>query len=416
MIHYNTLVVIAGVGLLGAGAGLVGTFAVLRGRALLGDALAHAALPGLCLAFLVVGSRNLPAMLLGALLSGVVGVAIITALRTWTIIREDAAVGIVLSVFFGAGIVLSRLIQNRNVEASKAGLDSYILGKTAGMTLDDVLFIAAIALAELVLIVLLFKEYQLVMFDPGFARSAGWPAPLLDLSLMVLVAVTVVLGLPAVGALLTSALLILPAAAARFWTERLSVLLALSAGLGAGIGVVGVVLSAQSRWTPAGPIIVLVGAAVFLVAMVTAPRRGLITQWLARRRWRRNLLDRRLLADLYDWSESALPNRPWYSARDRDALIRGEDRAIQQRWRLFVVSGWIEEREGQWRLAELGWREATIAARKQRLLDQVLDSPHPELLSARDFEDLEDAQGERSSRLQQELLAQGRWPEGLGPC
>ncbi len=195
MINYNTLIVLLGTGLLGANAGLVGCFAVLRRRALTGDALAHAALPGLCLAFLLVGQRSLPALLLGAFATGVLGVATVAALRRWTRIKEDAAIGIVLSVFFGAGITLSRLIQNRSTEGSKAGLDSYILGKTAGIIAQDVYLIAGVSLASLAVVLLLYKEFQLLVFDTGFASVQGWPVFGLDLLLMGLIALAVVFGL-----------------------------------------------------------------------------------------------------------------------------------------------------------------------------------------------------------------------------
>ena len=206
-ISYNTAVVLLGTSLLGANAGLVGCFAVLRRRALTGDALAHAALPGLCLAFLAVGQRSRPALLLGAFVTGVLGVVVIAALRRWTRIKEDAAIGIVLSVFFGAGIVLSRLIQNRSSVGSKAGLDSYILGKTAGIIAQDVYLIAGVSLASLVLVLVLYKEFKLVVFDSGFASVQGWPVLGLDLLLMGLIALAVVFGLPAVGVVLMAALL-----------------------------------------------------------------------------------------------------------------------------------------------------------------------------------------------------------------
>ncbi|MCL6503746.1 MAG: metal ABC transporter permease, partial [Pirellulales bacterium] len=205
---YNTLVVLAGTSLLGAGAGLVGTFAVLRGRALLGDALAHAALPGVCLGFLVWGDRSLPVMLLGALATGMAGVALVGALSGLPRVKSDAAIGMVLSVFFGAGLVLSRLIQSRHAGGSKAGLDSYILGKTAGMLLGDVYLILGVSLIALVVTVLLYKEFKLVTFDPEFALVQGWPAGKLELLLMGMLAVMVVLGLPAAGAVLVVALLI----------------------------------------------------------------------------------------------------------------------------------------------------------------------------------------------------------------
>src|SRR5207249_1041460 len=236
VIDYNTLVVLAGVSVLGACAGLVGTFAVLRRRALTGDAVSHAALPGVCIAFLVAGERRLPILLFGAFLSGLLGAMTISALRRWTRVKEDAAVGIVLSVFVGAGFALSRIIQSRVTGGSKAGLNSYILGKTAGMILQDVYLISATAMLCLVLVVLLYKEFKLVSFDAGFARVQGWPAQPLDLLLMALLAATVVIGLPAVGAVLMAALLILPAATARLWTDRLGTMLLLAAGFGAATG------------------------------------------------------------------------------------------------------------------------------------------------------------------------------------
>lgn len=289
MIAYNTLIVLVGVGLLGASSGLVGCFAVLRGRALLGDALAHAALPGLCLAFLVLGERNLSAMLAGALLSGLLGIAVVSALRRWTRVKEDAAIGLVLSVFFGAGVVLSRLIQNRSTEGSKAGLDSYILGKTAGMTFDDVVLIGGLAVVALLLVGVLYKEFQLISFDAAFAQAQGWPVLRLDLLLTGAVAVAVVVGLPAVGAVMMAALLILPAAAARFWADRLAAVLVLSALFGLATGVVGTAVSASASKMPAGPVIALAGTGFFLLSALLAPRRGLIAWLVAERRFRADL-------------------------------------------------------------------------------------------------------------------------------
>ena len=227
LLAYNTIVVLLGVSILGAGAGMVGSFAVLRKRALTGDAVAHAALPGVCVAFLILGQRNLTFMLLGALASGVLGIVIIAALCRWTRVREDAAIGIVLSVFPGLGFALSRMIQNMTTSGSKAGLESFILGKTAGMTRPDVYLILASALFCLAVVLILYKEFKVVAFDSGFARSLGWPIYWLDLLLMSLIAVAVVIGLPAVGIIMMAALLILPGAAARFWTDSLGWLLSI---------------------------------------------------------------------------------------------------------------------------------------------------------------------------------------------
>jgi manganese/zinc/iron transport system permease protein len=315
-ISYNTAIVLCGAGLLGASAGMIGNFAVLRRRALTGDALAHAALPGLCVAFLlldyllqfpslrsllaaigIVDSRNLPALLVGALCSGVLGVAVISGLRRWTRIKEDAAIGIVLGGFFGAGIALLRLIQNSST-GNKAGLQSFILGKTAGMIRDDVFLIGGMGIVCLLLVLLLYKEFKLTVFDPGFATAQGWPIWRLDLLVMSLVAVAVVIGLPAVGAILMASMLILPAAAARFWTDRFGGLLVLSAVFGAASGVVGTALSAQFQKLPAGPIIILTGTALFLISVFFAPRRGLIARALEQLKFRRDLRSGKIASEI----------------------------------------------------------------------------------------------------------------------
>ncbi|MGH9360916.1 MAG: metal ABC transporter permease, partial [Thermoanaerobaculia bacterium] len=224
-LDYNTTVVVVGTGLLGLASGVIGTFAVLRRRALVGDALAHAALPGICIAFLLTGERAFLPLLAGAFLSGLLGVWVVSLLARHTRTKEDAAIGIVLSVFFGTGISLSRFIQSQGSAGSKAGLDHFIFGKTAGMLAQDVYTIAFLVLAVVAAVALLFKEFKLVSFDPEFGSVQGWPTLRLDLALMGLLALTTVVGLPAVGVVLMAALLIIPAAAARFWTEGLAAML-----------------------------------------------------------------------------------------------------------------------------------------------------------------------------------------------
>lgn len=354
---YNTAIVLIGTAILGANAGLVGCFAVLRRRALTGDALAHAALPGLCLAFLAVGQRSLPALLFGALVTGVVGVATISLLRRSTRIKEDAAIGIVLSVFFGAGIVLSRLIQNRTVEGSKAGLDSYILGKTAGMIAADVIGLALAASVILMMILLFFKEFQLLSFDAEFGKVEGFPVGWLDLLLMGLVALTVVIGLPAVGVVLMAALLILPAASARFWTDRLPTMLGLAAGFGTVIGLIGTLISAMFSRLPAGPVLVLVGTTLFLISLLFAPRRGIIARALERRRFRRAWQRRLLLLALGETPESKAAAIPADLGWSRHQVERGlrdlERQGVIRRTGAGSIA-WTEAGRTEWGRLERG--------------------------------------------------------------
>jgi manganese/zinc/iron transport system permease protein len=364
---YNTGVVLLGAGLLGASCGLVGTFAVLRRRSLTGDALAHAALPGLGVAFLLAQERSLPVLLTGALLSGLVGIGVIAALRQWTRVKEDAAIGIVLSVFFGAGIVLSKLI-TRLPGGSEVSLESYILGKTAGMLLRDVYLIGGVALTSLLTVLLLYKELKLVSFDREFARVEGWPTFGLDLLLMALIAVTVVIGLPAVGVVLVTALLILPAAAARFWTDRLGVMLVLAALFGTVIGVAGTLLSARYSLLPTGPIIVLVGTAVFLASVLLAPRRGGLARWLIQWRFRRKLAEQTLLRVLFDLTEPHLPERRPASVADITRLKSFPPATLQRLLARAGARGLAEAAgPGSWRLTEAGLARATAVAHSHRL-------------------------------------------------
>ena len=287
-LSYNEALVLQGASLLGASSGVIGCFAVLRRRALTGDALSHATLPGLCLGFLVAGQAGMLALLSGAAISGVLGIGIIAGLRRWTRIKDDAAIGIVLSVFTGLGVVLLSVVQGRP-RGGQAGLDSFIFGKTAGMIWQDAVWITILALATLLIVVVAFKEFKLVAFDPGFARVQGWPAFAVDFVLMLLIVVAIVIGLPAAGVLMMAALLVIPGAAARFWTERLHVMLLLAGLFGMASGAAGTFLTMIFVKAPTGPTIILVASLIFLVSLLFAPRRGVIARSLERRQLRQLL-------------------------------------------------------------------------------------------------------------------------------
>jgi manganese/zinc/iron transport system permease protein len=402
VISYNTLIVLLGTSLLGANAGLVGTFAVLRGRALMGDALAHAALPGLCVAFLLLGYRSLPAMQLGALASGVVGVLIVAALRHGTRIKEDAAIGIVLSVFFGLGIALVRIIQNQTTTGSKAGLDSYIFGKTAGMLASDVYFIAAISAGCLLTVVLLFKEFRVVSFDPAFGSATGLPTFWLDVLLTALISVTVVIGLPAVGVVMVAALLILPAAAARFWTERLGRMVTLASMFGLLVGAVGTSLSTRYAGMPTGPVIVLAGTALFLFSVLVAPRRGMLARLIRHGRLRAKIANQQLLRTLYHVARTGRDER--FVSMDSLSDLYGAGRANQ------ILA--TARRRGYLKPITAGGYELTSDARSQAArIDRayrlwgLLLSDYPDVVAGMTDLDIESAEENLPGELRGELLA-----------
>ncbi len=416
LLAYNTIVVLLGVSILGAGAGMVGSFAVLRKRALTGDAVAHAALPGVCVAFLILGQRNLTFMLLGALASGVLGIVIIAALCRWTRVREDAAIGIVLSVFPGLGFALSRIIQNITTSGSKAGLESFILGKTAGMTRPDVYLILAASLFCLAVVLLLYKEFKVVAFDSGFARSLGWPIYWLDLLLMSLIAVAVVIGLPAVGIIMMAALLILPGAAARFWTDSLGWLLSIAGAFGLLTGLIGTVFSALFSVFPAGPIIVLSGSAIFLISMLFGTRRGAIVRLLEHRRFQREFGQRQLLLATYDVASRTGQAR--VSAADLLARKSWSPRQVEGLISNAAGSGLVERIEAEdFRFTPAGLARAVEVTRGQRLWEELL-TEYPELAGsvANLASESVDQYVEPAivAGLTARLKSQSRWPEWEG--
>lgn len=305
---YNTRVVVIGVSLLGLAAGLIGCFMLLRERALLGDALSHATLPGIGVAFILMtvlggSGKSLAGLLIGGTISGVLGVATILLVVHLTRIKEDAALGIVLSVFFGLGIAVLGLIQNLGA-GHAAGLKSFIYGKTASMVLSDAVTIAAAAALITLACLLLYKELTLLCFDPGFARAQGWPVLTLDVVLMALVVGVTVIGLQAVGLILMVALLVIPPAAARFWTQHLPTTLLVSALIGAGSGLVGATLSALVPKLPAGAIIVVVAGGFFIVSLVFGPARGVLRRAMEHRRLTRTVAHQHLLRAVYELSET----------------------------------------------------------------------------------------------------------------
>ena len=272
---YNTLVVAVGVAAVGCAAGVVGTFGVLRKRALVGDAAAHATLVGVATALLLTGQRDLAVLLVGGLLSAMVAIVLLVFIRKFTRTRDDAATAIVLSVSFGLGITLISGMVSRGVPGS-GGLERFLLGHTASLTVNDALLLGIVSVVGVLCIVVGLKEATLVAFDSDFAAAAGWPAATIDLVLIGLIAVMVVVGLPAAGAVLVTALIVIPPAVARQWTERLIPMLVIAGLVGLFSGLVGVVLSSLAVQVPTGPVVVLVATAFLIVSILVAPCRGIL--------------------------------------------------------------------------------------------------------------------------------------------
>lgn len=371
MLDANARWVLAGCTLLGISSGVLGSFALLRRRALLGDALAHAALPGVCLAFMLTGSRGLPALLAGALLAGLAGAFCIQAITRVSRIKEDTALGLVLSVFFGVGIVLLTFIQ-RSEQGNQAGLDKFIFGQAAALVGTDVQIMAGCATAVCLLAALFFKELKLLCFDAEFARGLGYPTSVLDGLLMLLIVLAVVVGLQAVGVVLMAALLITPAAAARLWTERLGAMVWLAGGFGALAGAMGTGLSAAAPRLPTGPLIVLAATAVFLVSLVLAPQRGLLGRLIRLAALRGRVAREHLLRACYELAEE---RRNWRHVLTVEAVAahRGQPPAkVATQLAALARAGLLERAEPGYRFTEAGLSAAYGVVRNHRLWEMYL--------------------------------------------
>lgn len=384
----STRTVAVGTMMLGMSGGAVGAYMLLRKRSLIGDVVSHASLPGVAGAFIFLelvrpgSGRSLPGLLTGALVAGVLGVLCVVGIRKAPRVKEDAALAIVLSIFFGLGIALLTIVQNLPT-GSAAGLQHFIYGKTASLTGGDAWLIGAASLCVVALCALLAKEFALLCFDEDYAAAQGWPVTALDLLLMALAVAVTVIGLQSVGLLLVVATLIIPPAAARFWTDRTGRMVVVSVGIGGLSAALGVLASALFPRLPAGAVIVLMGTAAFLVSLLVGTRRGVLRRWWLRRSVARRIGRHDLLRAFYEILEPSLPpdraadptataHRPvsWNRLLAmRTWAPRRLNRLLAEARRAELVCGNVVE---GYRLTESGAREAARAARNHRLWEIFL--------------------------------------------
>ncbi|HMO51943.1 MAG TPA: iron chelate uptake ABC transporter family permease subunit [Kiritimatiellia bacterium] len=421
---YNTRLVVLSTIVLGVASGLIGSFLLLRKRSLIGDALSHACLPGIVLAFMIMvalggSGKSLPGLFLGAAVSGLAGVGVVLLIRNTSRIKDDTAMGLVLSVFFGGGVALLGLAQAMP-QAGAAGLESFIYGRTASMILHDFIWIVSVAGVTLLAGFLLYKEMVLLCFDEGFAASQGWPVKRLDAVMLGLVAAITVVGLQAVGLILMIAFLITPAAAARFWTEDARRMTLLAGALGGLSGWLGASISALAPRLPAGAIIVLVAAGVFVFSMLFGTSRGIATRVRSHRKLVTRVGRQHLLRAVYELLESSsaadVENAPVPNAKIRVADLvakRSWSRARVQR----LIDRALKEDHVDFyngerlRLSESGFGEAARITRNHRLWEMYLIA-HADIAPQhvdRDADMVEHVLGpELIAELEREIIKRGR--------
>ena len=362
---YTLRTVALGAAALGATSGALGSFAVLRKQSLLGDAISHAALPGIALAFLLTGSKASLVLVLGAALAGWVGTLAVMRIVGTTRIKEDSALGIVLSVFFGFGLVLLTYIQ-KQPDASQAGLDRFLFGQAATLLHRDVVMIASLGAVAVGVALLFWKEFKLLSFDPDYGASLGFPMRAIDVLLTSVLVLSIVIGLQTVGVVLMSAMVVAPAAAARQWTDRMGGMVALAGGFGALAGVSGAVVSSSAQHVPTGPTIVLCLTVLVAFSLCFAPARGLAWEWARQQRHRRTMHTGAVLDGLYDLSRQHGGREHGHSAAVLDAMHPGALRELRE----LEGRGWARRSESQeWCITPAGSDEAERRARTGTLDD-----------------------------------------------
>jgi manganese/zinc/iron transport system permease protein len=342
-----------GSAILGVVGGVLGSYALLRRQSLLGDALSHAALPGIVIAFLVTGTREQGWLLAGAGVTAWLAAMLLLALLRYSRLKTDGALALALSVFFGIGLTLLSYTQN-SPRAAQAGLDRFIFGQAASIIERDVWLMSGLAVAALAMVWLLAKEFKLLTFDPDYLAALGFRAGWLGTLLTSLIVVAVMIGLQTVGVVLMSAMLVTPAAAARQWTNRLEKMLVLAAAFGAASGIAGAVISATAPRTPTGPVVILCATAIMAGSLFFAPLRGLAWAAVGLRRNRRRFARDRVLLQSHLLETRSGTGQLTTSSREVAGHLHIAERSADQAFAALAADGLVDRERGEWRLTDSG--------------------------------------------------------------
>jgi manganese/zinc/iron transport system permease protein len=350
---YTLRTITLGTAVLGAICGMLGSFAVLRKQSLLGDAISHAALPGIALAFLFTGLKDSNVLLLGALISGFIGTVWIRGIVTKTHLKTDTALGLILSLFFGFGeLVLSYL--KKQPDANQAGLDKYLFGQAATLVESDVMLMIVVTGISLAVILLFWKEFKLLLFDKDYAMTLGFNTRFIDGMISFFIVLAIVIGLQTVGVVLMSAMLLAPAAAARQWTNSLGTMVILAAVFGAFSGVFGTAISATYNNLSTGPVIVLVAAVFVGVSFIFSPGRGILFKQIRLIRNRRDLELKKTLHFMYGIVEKHEDISRPHSIR----ILNGFQGYTRGTLSALADKHWITIQGQDWSLTEEGFETA----------------------------------------------------------
>jgi manganese/zinc/iron transport system permease protein len=369
----NLLWVLGSVVLLGLCAGAVGTVLNLRKQGLLGDVLAHAALPGVAFSYILFSSRSSLVLMAGALVSCTLAYLLIKYLLQTTKIKTDSAFAITLSFFFALGASLITYIQ-RLPSGSQAGLDRLLFGQAGALTAADLRALVFLALVTLFFFLLFSRKLKHITFDSEYCQVQGVHIRYYELILAALSISLIALSLQLVGAVMLAGILIIPAAATRLWIATFYQMLVASSLLAALSGVLGVLVSYSFPAQPTGPWIVLWASVIFVFSLILAPKQGLLFSYLRRRKLQERIDTENILRSLYREYETLNLN-PVTTGITTDALMLHRDYSRQRLQSLLGVlsrQNFVVDRNGEVALTAEGLKYATMLTKGHRLWEAWL--------------------------------------------
>ena len=350
---YTLRTITLGTAILGAVTGMLGSFAVLRKQSLLGDAISHAALPGIAIAFLITGTKDTNILLIGALISGLIGTFWIRGIVKKTHLKSDTALGLILSLFFGFGMLLLTFIQ-KQPNANQAGLDKYLFGQAATLVESDVWLMAIVTGLCVFVLLLFWKEFKILLFDADYTKTLGFNTKTIDVLITSFIVLAIVLGLQTVGVVLMSAMLLAPAAAARQWTNSLSKMVFLAAIFGAFSGVFGTAVSASQNNLSTGPVIVLVASVFVVFSFIFSPSRGLLFKQIRFIKNRRDLELHKTLAFMHQIAETHKNISHPHTVK----ILNNFQGYTKDTLKKLVDKGFVIIQSNMWSLTEEGYKTA----------------------------------------------------------
>lgn len=333
---------------------IIGSFWFLQKKALIGDVIAHALLPGICLGFLCTSTKMALYLTIGAFITGSLALFLLEQVNVYSKIKKDSAMALIISTFLGIGLFLLTYIQQSGNE-SQAGLKSFLFGQASTLVTEDIFVFMGLACILISITILFFKAFSTIGFDPIFAQTIGWPVGLLNLLIQSLTILTIVTGMQSIGILLIASILTIPAATARFWTNHLPFIVVFAALFATLSSILGTMLSYLIAGLPTGPCIVLCLIGLALLSFLIAPKKGFLSRRYKQYKYQEKILIENVLKLVYELGKE---DGLYYRDRKFDMLLAKRPMLIKDLKKAFkklLAKGWVVKTGNNlWRLTPSG--------------------------------------------------------------